>query len=86
MDCVWQDGLEAKGGLILEHCSPVHLPGSWRFCALLVLLLRGSGERDWKLSTKPLLLLKTLECLHERPVMVIHVKGTSNVVRGSSDV
>lgn len=24
---VWQDDFEAKGGLILEHYSPVHLPG-----------------------------------------------------------
>lgn len=66
---VWKDDSEAKDGLILEwalfispalgRCSPRAVAkGKW-------------GKRIWKLSTKPLLLLKTLECFSERPVMVV---------------
>lgn len=38
------------------------------------------GKRIWKLSTKPLLLLRTLECFSERPVMVIACGGAQGVL------
>lgn len=76
--------VRAKDSLILdESCSS---PQPWELCGPPAVAKGKWGKRIWKLSTKPLLLLKTLERFGERPVMAIACGGHKECVCGSSDV